>query len=124
MMSQQMKDELPNEVCRAVSQVQQRLQELIGPISMEWAYDGKTVWILQLHQELSPGSGDVIVPGNAESWYDFDVAQGLSALRELARTAARSGCGIEFKQGVALTSHAAAIVRKVGVPARVKVTSS
>jgi hypothetical protein len=123
MMSQQRKEELPDEVWSAVAQLQRNLQELIGPISMEWAHDGTTLWILQLHQELSAGSENVVVPGDADSWCEFDVSQGLQALRKLAEAAAASGCGIEFKQGVALTSHAAAIVRKKGIPARVRVES-
>ncbi len=87
---------------------------------MEWAYDGETVWVLQLHLELSPGSGNVIVPGEADYWQEFEVSRGLESLRELAESAAEQGHGIEFTKSVAFTSHAAAIVRKKGVPARVK----
>jgi hypothetical protein len=121
MMGQQTKEELPQEVRTAVSSVRQQLEDLLGPISMEWAFDGSTVWILQLHQELSTGSGNVIVPGDAESWYQFDMSQGLGALRELTAKAASSSRGIEFTEDIGLTSHAAATVRKRGVPARIKV---
>lgn len=121
MMGQRNKEALPQEVRTAVSTVRQQLEDLLGPISMEWAFDGKTVWVLQLHQELSTGFGHVIVPGNAESWYEFDMSNGLRALRDLADKAASSGRGIEFTEDIGATSHAAATVRKKGVPARIRV---
>lgn len=119
MMSEQAGEELPQAVCDAVLRVQQRLEELIGPVSIEWAHDGETVWVLQLHQELTPGSGKVIMPGEAGYWHKFEVSRGLALLRELVETAAARGDGIEFTESVAATSHAAAIVRKRGVPARI-----
>jgi hypothetical protein len=120
MMSEQAGEELPHGVCDAVLQVQQRLEELLGPVSIEWAHDGKMVWVLQLHQELTPGSGNVIMPGEADYWHEFEVSRGLVLLRELVETAAARGDGIEFTESVAATSHAAAIVRKRGVPARAR----
>jgi hypothetical protein len=120
MMSEQKSEELPDAVRAAVLRVQRQLEQLLGPISMEWAYDGETVWVLQLHQELSPGSANVIVPGEARHWHEFDVSRGLDPLRELVKIAAEEGDGIEFTESVGATSHAAAIVRKKGVPARVK----
>ena len=78
------------------------------------------VWVLQLHQELTPGSGNVIMPGEADYWHEFEVSRGLALLRELVEIAATRGDGIEFTESVAATSHAAAIVRKRRVPARVR----
>ena len=120
MMGQQKKEKLPEAVHAAILQVQQQLEVLFGPISMEWAYDGETVWVLQLHQELTPGSENVIMPGEAKKWHEFEVQRGLEILRELTEMAAQRGDGIEFDESVGSTSHAAAIVRKKGVPARVK----
>lgn len=123
MMSEQAEEALPQTVRDSVLQVQQQLEKLLGPISMEWADDGQCIWVLQLHQELSLGAGDVIVPGDAEHWQEFDVSAGLASLRELVDRAAEKGHGIEFTESVASTSHAAAIVRKKGVPARVRSAS-
>jgi hypothetical protein len=121
MKGEQREDELPNTVRAAVFEVQQHLQELLGPIGIEWAYDDRgQLWVLQLHQELSPGSGSVIVPGEAEHWHEFTISSGLESLRELAETAANERHGILFSENVAATSHAAAIVRKKGVPTRVR----
>jgi hypothetical protein len=120
MMSERRGEELPDAVRDAVLQVQRKFEQLLGPISIEWAFDGDTVWVLQLHQELSLGSGNVIVPGAPRHWHEFDVSRGLDPLRELAKIAAEKGDGIEFSESVGVTSHAAAIVRKKGVPARVK----
>ena len=113
-------ENLPDGVRKAVLEIQRQLKELIGPVSFEWAYDGRIVWIIQLHMELSPGFGEVLVPGEAVDWLRFEVSEGLERLRQLADTAAQRGDGIELDQRVAATSHAAAILRKKGVPTRVK----
>ena len=55
--------------------------------------------------------------------HEFEMSQGLSALRELADKAARCGRGVAFTEDLGSASHAAAIVRKRGVPARVRVAS-
>lgn len=119
MMSEQTKQELPENVKKAVLHVQMPLEQMLGPISMEWAYDGEMVWVLQLHQELSVGIENVIVPGDARQWQRFDISLGLEELRKMVENAEAKGYGIEFTESVASTSHAAAIVRKRGVPTRV-----
>src|SRR5262249_19045693 len=120
MMGEQKSEKLPRPVYAAVLGIQQQLQELLGPVSMEWAHDGAQVWLLQLNQELSLGSENILVPGDTDHWYEFKMSLGLGSLRELAEIAAKRGYGIVFSEPVAATSHAAAIVRKKGVPTRVR----
>ena len=60
------------------------------------------------------------MPGEAKKWHEFEVHRGFEILRELTEMAAQRGDGIEFDESLGSTSHAAAIVRKKGVPARVK----
>ncbi len=90
---------------------------------MEWAYDGATAWILQLHcwsEFMTPG---VISPGETDRWRRFDPSDGLDALRELITTVSRTGEGVEMTQPVGITSHVGDLLRKAGVPGRIAVVA-
>src|SRR5262249_3225492 len=69
---------LPPRVATAVKRVLGDVLRLIGPVRIEWVYDGDTAWIVQLHVGAPATSGDVLVPGNANNWIVFDARQGLS----------------------------------------------
>ncbi|TIP53265.1 MAG: hypothetical protein E5X56_33445, partial [Mesorhizobium sp.] len=71
-----------------------------------------------LHSGASVSDGDVIVPGDAGEWVDFDVSQGLEALRSLS-SSLKPDTGITLDRRIGLTSHLADVLRKARVPARV-----
>jgi hypothetical protein len=103
-----------------------RLQELhaallgyVGGIRAEWAFDGETVWLIQVQQEAAVSSGQTIVPGETESEYDFDVSLGLSGLRELVELAKDRPVGIKLIGNVGMTSHIADVLRRYKVPSRI-----
>ena len=124
MMNAQSAEHVPESVCAGVVSVHRRLCEALGPVSVEWAYDGETVWILQLHQELSLGGGSVIFPGEADVWIEVDPRKGLEYLRGIADRASRERKGVELTHSIATTSHGAAIFRKRRVPTRIRASAA
>ncbi|MBB2792675.1 UNVERIFIED_ORG: hypothetical protein GGD58_001522 [Rhizobium pisi] len=109
---------LPDFVATAVRDLHERLRQVIGAVRLEWVYDGNAVWIVQLHRGASVSDGDVIVPGDPDTWVTFDVSNGLEALRSLVASL-KPDTGISLDRRIGLTSHLADVLRKAAVPARV-----
>ncbi|MGO7545444.1 hypothetical protein AB9E34_06685 [Rhizobium leguminosarum] len=119
MLGHQPPENLPPFVVENVQATYKVLANRLGPVRFEWVYDGDVVWVVQLHCGVTGSEADVIVPGEATSWIEFDIAAGLDALRQRLAT-------IEGDQGVliigevGLTSHVADLLRKAKLPARLK----
>ncbi len=111
---------LPETVRQQVIHCGNELSSLLGPIRFEWVHDGQLVWIVQLHYGGTGSGGAVVVPGDADIWVTFDVTDGLEALRTLTHTIAANS-GIELVGEVGLTSHIADVVRRAGIPTRIRV---
>lgn len=108
------------------SQLIMRLEELhamllqsVGGVRAEWAFDGETIWLIQLQQESAVSTGYTIVPGEVESEVEFHVQRGLSGLRELIELAEGSRVGIKVIGNVGMTSHIADVLRRHRVPSRI-----
>ncbi len=119
MLGEALPEILPPDVSAAVTDVHAQLTALLGPVRIEWVYDGIAVWVVQLHVGATGTTAATIVEGEAERWISFDVTLGLSALRDLI-AAAPAGAGIELTGRIGLTSHIADVLRRAGRPARVE----
>lgn len=108
---------LPESVQESVRSVHERASAELGPVRMEWVFDGARTWVVQLHRGASVSCGSTVVPGDPVSWMDFDVSNGLEALRLAANNAADQGQGIRLSKRIGLTSHMADVLRRAGVPA-------
>jgi hypothetical protein len=96
-----------------------RIHECVGSARMEWAFDGETVWLLQLQQEEAISSGRVIVPGETERDVDFEVSNGIAGLRQLVDLVAGKRIGINIIGDIGMTSHIADILRRHRIPSRI-----
>jgi hypothetical protein len=87
---------------------------------MEWAHDGKYVWVLQMHKvdRDSSAPAGVIHPGEAATWQEFHASDGLDKLREIVNTIRGDDVGIVVTGGVGVSSHVGDILRRAGVPSR------
>ena len=112
-------EQIPDVVLERVRDLHCRLYDAFGPTRFEWVFDGDELWIVQLHSGASVSDGDIIVPGDAEEWIEFDVGQGLEALRSLSNIL-KPRMGITLDKRIGLTSHLADVLRKSGFPARVR----
>jgi len=95
------------------------LLDYVGSIRAEWVFDGDTIWLIQLQQELAVSSGQTIVPGEVESECEFDVSLGLSGLRELVELIKGRNIGVKLIGNVGMTSHIADVLRRYKVPSRI-----
>jgi hypothetical protein len=108
---------LPPEVVDAVTAVFKRGHKEFGAIEMEWVFDGTKVWVVQLHRSKeNEGDPNVIVPGEASEFVDFEVNSGLESLRALITRLSRTGKGIRLVGNVGITSHFGDVLRKSGIP--------
>lgn len=118
MRGQAVHEELPIQVKGAVRELYERAHAKFGPVRLEWVYDGKVAWLVQLHRGSTTSQNNVLVPGVPEQWIPFDVTRGLEDLRSELR-ALTDRQGLLLKGSVGLTSHVADIVRKAKKPARI-----
>jgi hypothetical protein len=76
-------EQLPEQVVNAVRATFANARTLMGPVRMEWVFDGGEVWVVQLHRQQQPESSRMIYPGDADSFRRFEVEKGLEELRLL-----------------------------------------
>lgn len=105
-------EQLPARIRRAVAEV----AESVGQCRFEWVYDGREIWVVQLHSGASCSSATALVPGDAEEWIELDTAN-LADLRSSLESVPE-GAGVILNGRFGLTSHIADVVRKAGHPAR------
>lgn len=115
-------DELPCDVLCKIREINNKIRShshIIGDrISIEWVYDGKDVWIVQLNQIQSGATKNrnVIVEGSVRSFIDFETDRGLEALRELITTIKDKKTGIRLIGKVGIASHFGDVLRQAKIP--------
>jgi hypothetical protein len=113
-------EQLPPGVLADVEAKYQALTKHFGPVRFEWVHDGRQVWILQLHVGKTQSDDRVLVPGDAESWIEFDVGRGLEELRSLL-VELPVGVGVVLLGDLGLTSHVADLARRAQHPTKLAV---
>jgi hypothetical protein len=116
--------ELPSGTIQAVKELMANAVRVVGgTLKLEWAYDGETVWVLQMQQVEYPVCDAVVVPGEATRFRRFDVAAGIDQFREFVAQAKAGGEGIIIVGSVGVTSHFGDILRRNGIPSRIELRS-
>jgi hypothetical protein len=118
MLGEALPEKLPESVIRDVRDLYDRAQSALGPVRFELVHDGKQAWIVQLHRGSTETDQMNLTLGQADSWVEFDVTAGLTALRACL-TSLPSKTGVVLKGRIGLTSHLADVIRKAKVPARI-----
>jgi hypothetical protein len=111
---------VPSSVRTAIIDEYWMARETLGPMRMEWAYDGSEVWVLQLHVGRSKSVGRIVVEGEPARWERFEASLGLEALRAHLREPIWGEHGIILVGDVGVTSHFADVLRRSGVPSRIE----
>jgi hypothetical protein len=115
---------LPARISSDVRAALKRASSSLGDARVEWAHDGESVWILQLHRGSVESLGRVIYPGESSVEHSFRVEQGLEALRELAASVEGTGEGIVLVGQVGVTSHFGDVLRRAQIPSRIETHGS
>jgi hypothetical protein len=111
-------ESLPDEVTTRVIETASECRQSLGLCRGEWVFDGKCVWVVQLHRLREVMEARVIVPGVVSKFRPFAVADGLEALRALVDSISQSDEGIELVGEVGITSHFGDVLRQARVPSR------
>lgn len=111
---------LPAEVIKAVTQTYEHASSLLGPIRMEWVYDGSQAWVVQLHPGTIHSFEQVIYPGEVKHYERFKVTEGLEALRDRIPRIKALRSGVVLVGRVGVTSHLGDLLRKAKVPSRIE----
>jgi hypothetical protein len=116
MTGKKLRTSIPNTVSEAVKSLYIKAAEKLGPVRLEWVYDGRQVWVVQLHKGASTSSGRTIFPGEVQVYRRFNVEEGLEPLRELLNEIKATGEGVMLVGDVGITSHLGDILRKAQIP--------
>jgi hypothetical protein len=108
---------LPKQILADIQTLYEQVVHYLGPCRFEWVHDGRIAWIVQLHAGATESVADIVVPGDAKRWTNFDATKGLEELRRLI-TALPEGTGVEVRGEVGMTSHIADLLRKSQTPSR------
>lgn len=111
---------LPVEVSSAVSSLYKSAFEILGPVEIEWVYDGEKAWVIQLHKGEIACVGDVIFPGEPKGFVDFKTEKGLESLRKLIPDLKDRNEGVVLVGDIGLTSHFGDLLRKAKIPSKLK----
>lgn len=126
MVGEQSKEELPKEVIAKVRQLNDHLRNdyrKIGEVSIEWVYDGKDVWVVQLNQLKRKDNNldkSIIVNGSPLYYEDFFVTEGLDALRKKIGELKDQNIGIKLIGNIGVTSHFGDLLRLDNIPSILK----
>lgn len=105
---------LPIRVRDDVALLLERLRDVLGDCRVEWAHDGDSVWVLQLHRVAGEPGGLVGAP-EVEP-LGFDPKDGLEALHLLVRRAVAEQRPIRVLRRIGATSHVGEVLRQANVP--------
>lgn len=111
---------LPSHVRGAVRDLYGEAARRFGSVRLEWVFDGRMAWIVQLHKGATVSSGRTIFPGEPAVFHRFNVSQGLEALRSLVSQVQQTGEGILVVGQIGITSHFGDVLRRARVPSRLE----
>lgn len=122
MLGQTAPQTLPEAAVACVRQTYKRARRFLGPVGMEWVYDGDVAWVVQLHRDAASVHPDVVHPGEAKKHHRFDVRDGLEALRDLVARVRGRPEGVVLVGDVGITSHFGDILRSAKIPLRIELS--
>src|SRR5262249_10862352 len=111
---------LPDVVRSAVLTLYRLAANQLGPVRLEWVYDGRVAWVVQLHKGASSISERMIYPGQPAFFHRFEVSRGLEALRALIAQVQGTGEGLTLVGDVGITSHFGDVLRRARIPSRIE----
>jgi len=110
---------LPKHLYNKIKRINNKFRSFydqIGEVTIEWAYDGTDVWIIQLNQLKESAKNNIIVSGNPTQYIEFNVIEGLETLRSLIKKIKNDNIGVALKGDVGITSHFGDLLRLSSIP--------
>jgi hypothetical protein len=111
-------EQLPNYVFEAGKKSYQLASKVLGPVEMEWVFDGRSIWVVQLNLSKAPHFDQLL--DHVRQWQKFDVKEGLDNLQNFVDNLDRAQDGVILVGDVGITSHFGDILRAAGLPFRIE----
>jgi hypothetical protein len=109
---------LTSAVEESVASVARHLHAVIGPVKIEWVFDGRFAWVVQL-SPLGKASDARIGDDAGVEWEEFRFQKGrLEEFRNRVLALRGSNKGILVIGNVSPLSHVGEIAEQYGVPTR------
>ena len=111
---------LPRQVRHEVTEAHRRIAERLHAVKFEWVWDGRSLWIVQLHRRPKGVSRAVVYSGTPAKYVTFRSEEGLEKLRDLVKEIADQDTGVILVGEVGVTSHLGDILRESKIPSRIE----
>jgi len=122
-------EEIPLNVIDSVTELYENIVKKIGLVKIEWVFDGKRAWCVQMHKtQHFQSDQNIIVPSKNKSieYHDFkidsqiDTKEQLDELRKLIKSIKNKSMGISLIGDIGVTSHFGDILRKANIPSKIE----
>lgn len=133
MLGEQAAEILPKDLLKKLKKLNNEFRlfkKELGNVSIEWVYDGREIWIVQLNQIKFQHVSKItkntvtIVPGEVDSYIEVDVKEGLESLRNIINNYKNSNIGIRLVGDIGITSHFGDLLRLSKIPSEIKICKS
>lgn len=119
MLGQMAPQSLPDNVIQGVRRLYEKAELNLGPVRLEWVYDGSRAWAVQLHKGATVTTGRIVYPGKANLYHEFKLSEGINALRSLISKVEGTDDGIIVSGDVGVTSHIGDLLRRAKIPSHI-----
>lgn len=125
--------ELPSDVKKSVAELYKKIVKEIGPVKIEWVFDGKQTWCIQMHKTKHVQSDENIIvqsKNKKTKYHNFSIdseintKEQLDELRKLIKIIDTEFMGISLIGDIGVTSHFGDILRKENIPSKIVRTFS
>lgn len=115
MLGEEGSQDLPEQVYEAVIHLYESASTQLGPVNIEWTFDGTQAWALQ----VTPSRQSEVHKPPSGDWISFSYEEGrLEEFRHLVRRLSGTDTGVIVKGNVSPLSHLGEIAQDYNVPAR------
>ena len=125
------KEEIPSNVKDSVIELYKKILKKIGPVQIEWVFDGEQTWCVQMHRSNHIQSDENIIVSSKNKSLEYhnfkidskiDTKEQLDELRKLIKSIKNKSIGISLIGDIGVTSHFGDILRKANIPSKIEQT--
>jgi len=121
------KEKIPSNVKESVTHLYKNLFRTIGPVEIEWVFDGKKAWCVQVHRSdhVQLNENIIVASNKSIEYHSFkvdskiDTKDQLDKLRKLIKSFKNKSMGISIIGDIGVTSHFGDILRKANIPSKI-----
>ena len=120
---------IPQVVQSIIKKIYKQVYKNFGPVKLEWVYDGKKVWIVQVNQTEGTSKNNIIYEGDAIRYIDIQIHKyieenGYDSFLDHLHEIKDKGIGINIIGNIGKTGHIGEALIQNKIPSRIVNTNT